>query len=165
MTTYQAGAAADQAVRRGAPNAKGKASMPMRILIVEDERILAKNLRAYLSRSALDVRTAGNGEQAIEMLDTFTPDALVVDYGLPGINGLETYAEIVRRRASRIDCVMITGNSSEQLARTACEKGIRHVVCKPVRFSELQRLLEVTVPEGVDDRPADESAIRDGGER
>lgn len=164
MDKHQTGAAAEQSVLRGGPNAKGKASMPMRILIVENERILAKNLRAYLSRSASDVRIARNGEQAIEMLDTFTPDALVVDYALPGINGMQTYTEIVRRRARRIDCVMLTGNPDEQLARAACEKGIRHVVSKPVRFSELQRLLEVPASGGADDHSAPALAIQGAGE-
>lgn len=149
-------AAADQTVQHGGRIADGNASMPMRILIVEDERVLAKNLKAYLSRSAFDVRTAGNGEEAIEMLDTFTPDALVLDHALPGINGLQTYTEIVRRSAGRIDCVMITGNPTAELASDACEKGIRHLVCKPFRFSELQRLLEVPAPASVGDPPGSE---------
>jgi len=153
MASYQAGKAADKTVRHAGPNADGIASMPMRILIVDDERILAKNLKAYLSRLAADVRTAGNGEEAIEMLDTFTPDALVLDYGLPGINGLQTYAEIVRRRAKSVDCVMITGNPTEQLALDAHEKGIRHLVCKPFSFSELRRLLEMPVPGSINDAP------------
>ncbi len=144
MDMNQADAAVGQTVRRGGPNAN--ASMPTRILIVDDERILAKNLKTYLSRLALDVRTAGNGEEAIEMLDTFTPDALVLDYGLPGINGLQTYAEMVRRGARSIDCVMITGNANEELALDAHAKGIRHLVCKPFSFSELQRLLELPAP-------------------
>lgn len=164
MDTYQAGAAADHSVQPGGPKANRNATMPMRILIVENERILAKNLRAYLSRSAADVRTVGNGEQAIEMLDSFTPDALVVDYGLPGIDGLQTYTEIVRRRGREIDCVMITGNTNEPLARAACDKGIRHIVCKPFRFSELQRLLELPAAGGANDHCAPESAVRGRGQ-
>jgi DNA-binding response OmpR family regulator len=120
----------------------GKAAMPPRILIVEDERVLAKNLRAYLSRGASDVRTAADAAQVFEMLESFAPDALVLDFGLAGVDGLRTYAEIIRRQARNIDCVMITGNPSEQLAQDARELGIHHVVGKPFRFSELQRLLE-----------------------
>ncbi|MBI4292017.1 MAG: response regulator [Betaproteobacteria bacterium] len=154
MASYQAGATADKSVPHAGANAN--ASMPMRILIVDDEHVLAKNLETYLSRSALEVRTVGNGEEAIEMLESFTPDALILDYGLPGINGLQTYAEIVRRRAGRIDCVMITGNASEELALDAHEKGIRHLICKPFSFSELQRLLEVPVPGRDSDPPGPE---------
>jgi DNA-binding response OmpR family regulator len=116
--------------------------MPHRILIVEDERVLAKNMKTYLSRGATDVRTVAGAAQALEMLESFTPDALVMDYGLPDVDGLRTYAEIVRRQARRIDCVMLTGNPTEQIAQDARELGIHNVVCKPFRFSELQRLLE-----------------------
>jgi DNA-binding response OmpR family regulator len=117
-------------------------SLPTRILIVEDEGVLAQNLKKYLGRYASDVRTAGDGEQALEMLDSFAPDALVLDYGLPGMDGLQTYTEIVRRRAKKIECTMITGNPTEQLAQHARDQGIRHVVCKPFSFSTLLKLLE-----------------------
>lgn len=116
--------------------------MPRRMLIVEDERVLAKNMKTFLSRSAIDVRTAADAAQALEMLESFAPDALVMDYALPDVDGLRTYAEIVRRQARKIDCVMITGNPTEQIARHARELGIHGIVCKPFRLSELQRLLE-----------------------
>lgn len=125
--------------------------MPARILIVEDGCVLAKNMKTYLSRGASDVRIAADAAQALEMLDCFAPDALVVDYGLPDVDGLRTYAEIIRRQARRIDCVMITGDSSAQLAQAAHDLGIHHVVCKPFRFSELQRLLRS--PASVDEAP------------
>jgi CheY-like chemotaxis protein len=127
--------------------------MPQRILIVEDERVLAKNMKAYLSRGAIDVRTAADAAQALEILESFAPDALVMDYGLPGADGLQIYAEIVRRQARKIDCVMITGNPTEQIAEDARELGIRHVVCKPFRFSELQRLLEQATAASAGDVP------------
>jgi DNA-binding response OmpR family regulator len=140
-------------VRNASPIAQGKAAMPLRILIVEDGRLLAKNMKTYLSRGASDVRIAGDAAQALEMLDSFAPDALVLDYGLPDVDGLRTYAEIIRRQARKIDCVMITGDSSEQLAQDAHDLGIRYIVCKPFRFSELQRLLEAFAEASADDVP------------
>jgi DNA-binding response OmpR family regulator len=122
--------------------AAGKPAMPRRILIVDDERILAKNLKAYLSRGASDVRTAAGAAQALAMLDAFAPDALVVDFGLPDVDGLRTYAEIIRRQGRKIECVLMSGIVTERLIRDAHDLGIRHIVCKPFPFSELQRLLE-----------------------
>ena len=135
------------------PTATGKAALPPRILIVEDAGVLAKNMKSYLSRGASDVRTAADAAQALKMLESFAPDALILDYSLPDFDGLQTYTEIIRRQARNIDCVMITGNSSEQLARDARELGIRHVVCKPFRFSELQRLLETPAEAAANDVP------------
>jgi DNA-binding response OmpR family regulator len=131
----------------------GKAMMPARILIVEDGSVLAKNMKTYLSRGASDVRTAADVAQALEMLDCFAPDALVLDYGLPNVDGLRTYAEIIRHQARKIECVMISGDSSEQLAQDAHDLGIRHIVCKPFRFSELQRLLEAPTEASASDAP------------
>lgn len=145
--------AAVQTVQYAGPKPDGKAAMPPRILVVEDERVLAKNMKTYLSRGASDVRTAADAAQALEMLESFAPDALVLDYGLPDVDGLRTYAEIVRRQARKIDCVMITGNPTEQLAQDARELGIHHVICKPFRFSELQRLLEAPTAATADDVP------------
>ena len=143
--------AAVQTVQYGGPKPEEKTAMPSRILVVENERVLAKNIKTYLSRGASDVRTAADAAQALEMLESFAPNALVLDFGLPDVDGLRTYAEIVRRQARKIDCVMITGNPTEQITRDARELGIRHIVCKPFRFSELQRLLEAPTATTADD--------------
>ncbi len=118
---------------------------PPRILIVEDEQVLAENLKEYLSRRVADVRTVVDGEHAVEMLDSFMPDALVMDFGLPGMDGLKTYSEMVRRHTRKIDCVMITGNPSEELTRSAMDSGIRTILCKPFSFAELLQRLEPPV--------------------
>jgi DNA-binding response OmpR family regulator len=149
MNSFQSTAA--QIVHCAGPIADGKAAIPLRILIVEDERVLAKNMKSYLSRGASDVRIAADAAQALEMLESFAPDSLVVDHGLPGADGLRTYAEIVRHQARKIDCVMITGNPTEQIVQDARDLGIRHIVCKPFRFSELQRLLEESAAATVSD--------------
>ena len=122
--------------------------MAHRILIVEDGNVLAKNMKRYLDRGAGEVRTAGDAAQAFQMLDTFAPDALVLDYGLPNVDGLRTYAEIVQHQARKIDCVMITGDSTEQLAQDARDLGIQHIVHKPFRIADLQRLLDAPADAG-----------------
>lgn len=110
---------------------------PARILIVEDEEILARNLQRFLARTSQDVRVALNAEQAMEMLASFTPDIVVLDFALPGTDGLQTYAGIVRGTAPRYGCVMITGHFTEEVARAAGEHGIGHILCKPFSFAEL----------------------------
>jgi two-component system response regulator AtoC len=118
-----------------------------RILVVEDECTLAHNLKSFLARRSPDVRIAPNGEQALEMLGTFTPDVAVIDYGLPRMNGVETYHEIVRRHAQPIGCVMITGYPLEQIAPIANKQGIRHFLCKPFSLLELQQMVDLSAEE------------------
>jgi DNA-binding response OmpR family regulator len=118
-----------------------------RILVVEDEPVLAQNVKTYLDRRSPDVRVAGDGRRAMEMIASFTPDVLVLDYGLPGGNGLQIYTEMVRRRARPIGCVMITGYPLEQITPTANKLGIRHVLGKPFSLAELQQLIDQSAEE------------------
>jgi two-component system response regulator AtoC len=120
-----------------------------RILIIEDELVLAQNLESFLRRRSPDVRVAVDGEHALEMLASFAPDVAVIDYGLPGMNGLQIYNEIVRRRTSPIGCVIITAYPLESIACAANEQGIRHLLRKPFNLSELQHHVDWSADEAL----------------
>lgn len=113
-----------------------------RILIVEDEDTLAENLQRYLARRSQDVRVAADADCTRKVLESFTPDIVVLDFGLPGMDGLQTYEIIVRRQAPQAGCVMISGHLTEDLTRTAGDHGIHHVLCKPFSFIELQQMID-----------------------
>ena len=121
---------------------------PPRILIVEDEQVLAENIKQYLGARVLDVRMVSDGEHAVEMLDSFSPDAVVMDYRLPGMNGLDTYTEMSRRQTKKIDCVMITGDPTDSLSQSANDRGIRSILSKPFSFADLLERLEPPPPVG-----------------
>ena len=124
-----------------------------KIFIVEDEAILAENLKSFLSRRSPNVRIASNAITAIEAMQDFTPDLVLLDYGLPGMDGLQTYARILHRRAPQASCVMITGQLTESVARRSYDYGIRHVLHKPFSFAELEDMIE----QSLDDGPEPES--------
>lgn len=117
-------------------------SSPHKILIVEDEDKLAENLKVFLSRHASDVRVASDAHQAMEILKSFTPDVVVLDYALPDINGLQTYTEIVQRQAPQAGCVIITGHPIESISREAKARGIQHLLGKPFSFKDLLQLVD-----------------------
>lgn len=124
-----------------------------KILIVEDEEILAENLKSFLSRRSPNVRIASDATSAIEAMQDFTPDLVLLDYGLPGMDGLQTYARILHRRAPQASCVMITGQLTESVARSSYDYGIRHVLRKPFSFAELADMID----QSLDDGPEPES--------
>ena len=116
--------------------------VPTRILIIEDEAILAANLKSFLSRIAADVRIAADAHATMDTLRDFIPDIVILDFDLPNIHGIEIYAAIIKPRAPGARGILISGHLSERIAREAYEEGIRHILCKPFSFAELQEKLD-----------------------
>jgi len=122
---------------------------PPNILIVEDERILAENIKEFLGRRVPNVRLVSSGEGAVEMLEHFSPDAVLMDYHLPGMNGLDTYNAMQQRNPKKIECIMMTGDPADDLPQTAISRGVRSVLAKPFSFAELLESLEFPLPEPI----------------
>jgi len=121
--------------------------LAQRILVVEDEDILAQNVKTFLGRRFSDVRIAANGRCARTIIASFTPDVLVLDYELPGETGLQIYTDIVRHRTDPIGCVMITGHPLGKITQPANELGIHYFLGKPFSLVELQRLVDRSAEE------------------
>ena len=113
-------------------------------LIVEDEATLAKNMKVYLERYGYDVRIAGSGEEGLKQLDEFLPEVVILDFNLPGIDGLQTLARICERDP-RIKVIIITGHGSEQVAVDAMKAGAHDYLTKPLVLGKLKMVLDKAV--------------------
>lgn len=111
-----------------------------RILIVEDEEILAANLREYFLKRAAEVRVVGSGEAALDCAPDFEPDLMVIDFGLPGRDGLDTFVEL-QQVCPRVRCVLMTGHPTHAVFRAAHDCGIGWVLEKPFPFSALEEIV------------------------
>ncbi len=111
------------------------------ILIVEDEQVLAKNMRLFLQNAGFDVHVANTGQQAMEELETFKPDVILLDYRLPDTNGVDLLGQI-RNLDSSIRVIMITGEGNVQIAVQAMKAGAYDYLAKPVVLKEIQLMLE-----------------------
>jgi len=112
------------------------------ILIVEDERTLAKNMSQFLKKSGFEVHVAETGEAAMLELENYKPDIILLDYRLPDTNGLELLDRI-QGVDSRIRVIMITGEGNVQLAVQAMKSGAHDYLAKPVILKELKLQLEI----------------------
>lgn len=84
------------------------------ILLIEDDERIAEALAALLSSWGLQVKTAPDRASALQILDTFSPDALLLDYQLPQQdNGLSVLAALQQRLNTAPPCVLLTGSSDE----------------------------------------------------
>ena len=118
--------------------------MPGTILIVEDDDVLADNMRLYLERNGWDAQVCNSAEQALGILETTRPDVLLTDYMLPGRNGLELLNEALSLD-SQMKVVMVTGEGGVQLAVDAMKAGAYDYITKPVALAELKLLLEKAI--------------------
>ncbi len=115
--------------------------MPRAVLIIEDEVILSKNLAKFLEREGFEAKAVPDGEQGLKMLDSFRPDAVLLDYNLPGMNGLEVLQRI-RQRDRAVKVIMVTGHGNVQVAVDAMKGGADDYLAKPVVLTELKLLLD-----------------------
>jgi two-component system, NtrC family, response regulator AtoC len=115
--------------------------MARAILIIEDEIILAKNLTRFLEREGFEAQAVPNGEQGLAMFESYRPDAVLLDYNLPGMNGLEVLQKI-RERDHQVKVLMVTGHGNVQVAVDAMKGGADDYLSKPLVLSELKLLLE-----------------------
>lgn len=112
------------------------------VLVVDDSIDTANSLALLLSVSGHRVRTAHDGPTALASIAQQPPDAVVMDIGLPGIDGYEV-ARRVRRRpgTDRMVLVAMTGYGQERDRQLALEAGFNHHLVKPADLDELLRIL------------------------
>ncbi len=105
------------------------------ILIVEDDRSLARVLSDSLAVEGFDCRTADNGNTAINMVAAAAPDLVLLDIGLPVKNGLELCR--LWREGPRIPVIMLTARGLKQDKLRGLEAGADDYVTKPFDLEEL----------------------------
>ena len=105
------------------------------VLVVEDEPSIAEVVALYLRRAGFEVLSAGDGEEALELLAQATPDLVVLDLMLPKVDGYE----VTRRLRARGDTpiIMLTARKSEAERIAGLEMGADDYVVKPFSAQEL----------------------------
>jgi CheY-like chemotaxis protein len=109
-----------------------------RVLVVDDERIIADSLTMILSNSGYDTRAAYSGEMAIEMAGNFYPEMLITDVVMPGISGIEAAIK-VREMLPACKVLLFSGQAvTQNLLETASARGHEfELLSKPVHPREL----------------------------
>jgi two-component system, OmpR family, KDP operon response regulator KdpE len=120
----------------GAPRAPGPGrTHPNAILIVEDQPELLRALRINLRARQYDVLTARTGREALALAASHPPDAVILDLGLPDIDGTEVIVEL--RRWSKAPIIVLSGRSSPGDKIGALDVGADDYVTKPFAMAEL----------------------------
>lgn len=100
-----------------------------RILAIEDDEGLQRVLARLLERDGFDVTTTGEGRAALALLSTVQPDLVVMDLGLPDVNGFDLLREV--RSTTGAPIIVLSGRSDEADRVLALETGADDYVVKP----------------------------------
>jgi two-component system alkaline phosphatase synthesis response regulator PhoP len=106
-----------------------------KILIVEDEKILRETLAYNLTSQGFELLTSGNGNEALEIIRLETPDLMILDIMLPGMDGFEICRQV--RTRSNIPILMLTARDSEIDRVVGLEVGADDYLVKPFSMREL----------------------------
>jgi DNA-binding response OmpR family regulator len=113
-----------------------------RILVVDDNHDSALSLAMMLSIMGHETRTAHDGESAVTTAESFLPEVVLLDIGLPKLNGYEV-AQRIREQAwgASMFLIAVTGWGQEEDRQRSSEVGLNVHMVKPVEPAALERLL------------------------
>lgn len=107
----------------------------IRILVVDDERQVTRVLRRSFAVHEYEVRTAADGESALETFRDFHPDVVITDLQMPEMTGLELCREI--RKFSTVPIIVLSVKGEEETKVAALDAGADDYVMKPFGMDEL----------------------------
>jgi CheY-like chemotaxis protein len=126
-----------------------------RILVVDDDHDSAESLAMLFQLMGHDVRAAHNGLAAVDLAEAFRPDLIVLDIGMPGLDGYEVCRRI-RRHSWGQDTVIaaLTGWSRDEDRDRSEQAGFDHYLVKPVDPKALEDLIAAAGGRGSGPEPS-----------
>ena len=136
-------------------NAQPRSAHPATVLVVEDEPEIVRFLRAALTSAGYEVLVAGSGADALREAATRTPDLVILDLGLPDMDGSDVTRRL--REWSQVPIVVLSARGQERDKVEALDAGADDYLTKPFAIGELLARLRVAQRHAVRaQEPADE---------
>lgn len=114
-----------------------------KVLVIDDDRSLLRALRLGLQSEGHEVTTAENGEHGISQTALFSPDVVVLDMGLPDMDGMAVCKRI--REWSDVPIIILSATGAENRKVAALDGGANDYVTKPFSMAELEARIRVVV--------------------
>jgi DNA-binding response OmpR family regulator len=112
-----------------------------RVLLVDDNVDSTEPLSLLLQARGHQTRVAIEGEAAITVADEFQPTFVLLDLGLPGIDGYEVARRLRARHGDTLTLVALTGWTGKEVRTKAAAAGFDYHLVKPVNWEELERIV------------------------
>lgn len=120
-----------------------------RILLVDDETQITRVLKRSLTAHRYDVRTAADGDSALDLFSDWSPDLVITDLSMPEMSGIELCREL--RKKSQVPIIILSVRGEEKSKVEALDAGADDYVTKPFGIDELLARVRATlrrVPDG-----------------
>jgi two-component system, OmpR family, KDP operon response regulator KdpE len=114
-----------------------------KVLVVDDERQISRALRTSLGANGYEVETAGTGTEALELAATWAPDCLILDLGLPDLDGIEVIRRL--RSWSEVPVIVLSVRDDRSDKIRALDAGADDYVNKPFAMEELLARMRATL--------------------
>jgi two-component system, OmpR family, response regulator MprA len=114
--------------------------VPVRVLIIDDDRALRDALRRALTLAGYDVDTAAGGEEGLARIAERPPDAVLLDIGMPGVDGLQACRRL-RAEGDRVPVLMLTARDAVEDRIDGLDAGADDYLVKPFDIGELKARL------------------------
>jgi two-component system, OmpR family, KDP operon response regulator KdpE len=115
----------------------------VRILVVDDDRQIRRMLKTVLSGKGYDIREASSGQDSLSLTQLFHPDVIVLDLGLPDLDGIEVIRRL--REWTKVPVIVLTVREHEHDKIEALDAGADDYVTKPFSVGELLARIRVAI--------------------
>ena len=126
----------------------------MKILVVDDEKLLVKGIRFNLENEGYDVITGSDGMEAVELAGSENPDLIVLDLMMPRLDGLEACGKI--REFSDVPIIMLTAKADDMDKLMGFEHGADDYLTKPFNILELKARIKALLRRSTSGRRQEE---------
>jgi CheY-like chemotaxis protein len=115
-----------------------------RVIVIDDEQVIANTLAIILNNAGFEARAVFNGQQAVELLETFQPEMLIADVVMPGMTGIEA-AIAIRNKLPKCKVLLFSGQAvtADLLEKARTQGHEFEILAKPVHPSDLLAKLQV----------------------
>src|SRR6187397_2372678 len=111
------------------------------ILVVDDDHSIVTAFQRFLIHEHHSARVAGNAHDALKLIGEHTPDLVIMDVRMPGMDGLQALNEI-RARHPHLSVVIMTAYGSSQVSIDAIRAGAFDLLTKPFTLDELRSVID-----------------------
>ncbi len=112
----------------------------LNILLVEDEEKIRQHIATSLRYIVNNVQEAGNGKEALALLENFSPDLIITDLEMPIMNGVD-FIKTLRKAGSKICVVVLTAHTSNDYLLPLIDAHIEQYIVKPINFEKMLTVL------------------------